>query len=145
MGRKFVKSANKPVDLRSGVTNASFQSFGKCPDVSEELIMRGLLGEVCPDVKPQATLAQDLTGRISWPTFESNLVPNALAERLESAKFFIRADLRVIRYYNTSTRISNSINVRTNGLNFTSKESANIIGKGCFVQVVRKRCGLPFR
>ena len=43
-GRKFVKSANKPGDFRSGVTNASFQSFGKCPDVSEELIMRVITG-----------------------------------------------------------------------------------------------------
>ena len=44
MGRKFVKSANKPGDLRSGVTNAYFQSFGKYLDVSKELIMRVITG-----------------------------------------------------------------------------------------------------
>ena len=68
-------------------------------------------------MKPQATLAQDLTGRISWPS-SNQILHLALVKRLESAQFFIRADLRVIRYYNTSTRISNTINVGTNGLNF---------------------------
>lgn len=39
IGRKFEKSANKPGELRSGETSAFFQSTGKCPVVSEELIM----------------------------------------------------------------------------------------------------------
>ena len=44
IGRKFEKSANKPGDLRSGETTAFFQSSGKFPVVSEELIMPVITG-----------------------------------------------------------------------------------------------------
>lgn len=50
---------------------------------------------------------QDLRGQSS-----NQISYLTLNKRLESAPFFIRADLWVIRHFHTSTRVSNSINDR---------------------------------